>query len=212
MFLKSGDTVVSPWHDVPLHADAAKGLLNFICEIPKNTTAKARARAPAGATQRRGARCSGGRGTLATRSAALQTRSRAARRADGGCHRRAQHAHQAGYQEGQAARLPVSAPSALSAAHATPCAPFAWLQRADCGACALAGTTSTGTMACCRRPGRRVPPAAVASSRFARVRLRSRSGHRRALTPCRRLPPPRRAGPGAHQQGGWQRGGRQRPG
>lgn len=46
MFLKSGDTVVSPWHDVPLHADAAKGLLNFICEIPKNTKAKARATQP----------------------------------------------------------------------------------------------------------------------------------------------------------------------
>ena len=66
MFLKSGDTVVSPWHDVPLHADAAKGLLNFICEIPKNTKAKARARAAARDAQRRRARCCGGRATLAT--------------------------------------------------------------------------------------------------------------------------------------------------
>jgi hypothetical protein len=55
VFLKSGDTVVSPWHDVPLHADKAKGLLNFICEIPKETKAKARAQR-AGRAARRGAR------------------------------------------------------------------------------------------------------------------------------------------------------------
>ncbi len=42
MFLKSGDTVVSPWHDVPMHADVGAGTLNFICEIPKNTKAKVR--------------------------------------------------------------------------------------------------------------------------------------------------------------------------
>jgi len=52
VFLKSGDTVVSPWHDVPLHADAAKGLLNFICEIPKDTKAKARPPPRRAATQR----------------------------------------------------------------------------------------------------------------------------------------------------------------
>jgi hypothetical protein len=42
VFLKSGDTVVSPWHDVPMHADVGAGTLNFICEIPKNTKAKVR--------------------------------------------------------------------------------------------------------------------------------------------------------------------------
>ena len=40
LFLKHGDTTVSPWHDVPLYADASKGLFNFICEIPKETKAK----------------------------------------------------------------------------------------------------------------------------------------------------------------------------
>lgn len=43
MFVKSGTTVVSPWHDVPLYADAAKGLFNFVCEIPKESKAKVRA-------------------------------------------------------------------------------------------------------------------------------------------------------------------------
>ena len=31
---------VSPWHDVPLYADEAKGTVNFFCEIPKETSAK----------------------------------------------------------------------------------------------------------------------------------------------------------------------------
>lgn len=34
---KSGATV-SPWHDIPLYTD--DGLLNFVCEIPKETSAK----------------------------------------------------------------------------------------------------------------------------------------------------------------------------
>ena len=34
---KSG-TLVSPWHDIPLFA--GEGLLNFVCEIPKETSAK----------------------------------------------------------------------------------------------------------------------------------------------------------------------------
>ena len=42
MFLKSGAEVVSPWHDVPLYADASGKVLNFICEIPKETKAKVR--------------------------------------------------------------------------------------------------------------------------------------------------------------------------
>ena len=29
---------ISPWHDIPLHAEG--GLLNFVCEIPKESTAK----------------------------------------------------------------------------------------------------------------------------------------------------------------------------
>lgn len=41
LFLKSGDNVVSAWHDVPLYSSTA-GALNFVCEIPKETKAKAR--------------------------------------------------------------------------------------------------------------------------------------------------------------------------
>lgn len=33
-----GETRISPWHDIPLYA--GDGLLNFVCEIPKETTAK----------------------------------------------------------------------------------------------------------------------------------------------------------------------------
>lgn len=33
-----GETLVSSWHDVPLYA--GDGLLNFVCEIPKETSAK----------------------------------------------------------------------------------------------------------------------------------------------------------------------------
>jgi inorganic pyrophosphatase len=32
------DTVLSAWHDIPLYA--GQGLLNFLCEIPKETSAK----------------------------------------------------------------------------------------------------------------------------------------------------------------------------
>ena len=35
----SGDTQVSPWHDIPLEA-ATSGQFNFLCEIPKMTKAK----------------------------------------------------------------------------------------------------------------------------------------------------------------------------
>ena len=35
----AGGSPLSPWHDVPLFA--GEGLLNFICEIPKETKAKA---------------------------------------------------------------------------------------------------------------------------------------------------------------------------
>jgi inorganic pyrophosphatase len=33
---------VSPWHDIPLYAAAGAdgGLINFVCEIPKETSAK----------------------------------------------------------------------------------------------------------------------------------------------------------------------------
>ena len=41
MFLENGGAVLSFWHDVPLFA--ANGTLNFVCEIPKETKAKARA-------------------------------------------------------------------------------------------------------------------------------------------------------------------------
>merc|ERR1711964_821173 len=31
---------ISPWHDIPLYADAGNKTVNFICEIPKNTAKK----------------------------------------------------------------------------------------------------------------------------------------------------------------------------
>jgi hypothetical protein len=71
VFLKSGETVVSPWHDVPLHADSAKGLLNFICEIPKNTKAKARGTQPDAPLPQHGRRAPPQRSALATKAKAL---------------------------------------------------------------------------------------------------------------------------------------------
>jgi len=38
IFFTEGGKTVSPWHDIPLYAD--DGTLNFICEIPKETSAK----------------------------------------------------------------------------------------------------------------------------------------------------------------------------
>jgi len=38
MKFSTGGAPISPWHDIPL--DAGDGLLNFICEIPKETSAK----------------------------------------------------------------------------------------------------------------------------------------------------------------------------
>jgi hypothetical protein len=38
LFMQKGGQPVSAWHDVPLHN--ADGTLNFICEIPKDTSAK----------------------------------------------------------------------------------------------------------------------------------------------------------------------------
>ena len=52
MFLHAQETVVSAWHDVPLYADSAKGLLNFVCEIPKESKAKARLGGAAGLAPR----------------------------------------------------------------------------------------------------------------------------------------------------------------
>ena len=37
-FSAGGGAPISPWHDIPLYA--GDGLLNFICEIPKETSAK----------------------------------------------------------------------------------------------------------------------------------------------------------------------------
>jgi hypothetical protein len=39
VFFKTNGTTVSPWHDIPLYAGEG-GLLNFVCEIPKETSAK----------------------------------------------------------------------------------------------------------------------------------------------------------------------------
>lgn len=39
VFFKTSGTTVSPWHDIPLYA-GGDGLLNFVCEIPKETSAK----------------------------------------------------------------------------------------------------------------------------------------------------------------------------
>eukprot|EP01024_Parvocaulis_polyphysoides_P038873 TRINITY_DN35110_c0_g1_i1.p1 TRINITY_DN35110_c0_g1~~TRINITY_DN35110_c0_g1_i1.p1 ORF type:complete len:295 (-),score=35.40 TRINITY_DN35110_c0_g1_i1:350-1180(-) len=38
IFFQTGDTKVSPWHDIPLFA--GDGCMNFICEIPKESSAK----------------------------------------------------------------------------------------------------------------------------------------------------------------------------
>lgn len=38
IFLNGKGAVVSPWHDIPLFA--GNGLVNFVCEIPKETSAK----------------------------------------------------------------------------------------------------------------------------------------------------------------------------
>jgi hypothetical protein len=38
LFLSHKGTTVSPWHDIPLYAGS--GLVNFVCEIPKETAAK----------------------------------------------------------------------------------------------------------------------------------------------------------------------------
>eukprot|EP01026_Neomeris_dumetosa_P007568 TRINITY_DN12340_c0_g1_i1.p1 TRINITY_DN12340_c0_g1~~TRINITY_DN12340_c0_g1_i1.p1 ORF type:complete len:271 (-),score=48.34 TRINITY_DN12340_c0_g1_i1:330-1142(-) len=41
IFFKQGDKEISPWHDIPLFAEAKEtGLLNFVCEIPKESSAK----------------------------------------------------------------------------------------------------------------------------------------------------------------------------
>jgi len=38
IFLNEKDTKISPWHDVPLFG--GDGTLNYLCEIPKETTPK----------------------------------------------------------------------------------------------------------------------------------------------------------------------------
>lgn len=38
LFLETKGTTTSPWHDIPLYA--GEGLVNFVCEIPKETAAK----------------------------------------------------------------------------------------------------------------------------------------------------------------------------
>jgi hypothetical protein len=92
VFLKSGADVVSPWHDVPLYADASGKVLNFICEIPKETKAKVR--------------CGYARRRLGTVTATCARRSRdvplTPLAVDGGGHGRDAHAYQAGHEEGQA--------------------------------------------------------------------------------------------------------------
>eukprot|EP01023_Acetabularia_acetabulum_P044525 TRINITY_DN4473_c0_g1_i2.p3 TRINITY_DN4473_c0_g1~~TRINITY_DN4473_c0_g1_i2.p3 ORF type:complete len:272 (+),score=58.77 TRINITY_DN4473_c0_g1_i2:1068-1883(+) len=41
IWFKQGETEISPWHDIPLFAENSEtGLLNFVCEIPKETSAK----------------------------------------------------------------------------------------------------------------------------------------------------------------------------
>ncbi|KAK6749942.1 hypothetical protein RB195_002135 [Necator americanus] len=40
VFIKGPDGVLSPWHDVPLYADASKKIFNMIVEIPRWTNAK----------------------------------------------------------------------------------------------------------------------------------------------------------------------------
>jgi hypothetical protein len=38
MFFMEGNTKISPWHDIPLKAGS--GAYNFVCEIPKESSAK----------------------------------------------------------------------------------------------------------------------------------------------------------------------------
>lgn len=38
--IESGDSVVSPFHDIPLHANAEKTVFNMVVEIPRWTNAK----------------------------------------------------------------------------------------------------------------------------------------------------------------------------
>ena len=38
MFFRDGDKRISPWHDIPLKA--SNGAYNFVCEIPKESSAK----------------------------------------------------------------------------------------------------------------------------------------------------------------------------
>ena len=38
MFMKADSQAISPWHSIPLHA--GNGTYNFVCEIPKDTSAK----------------------------------------------------------------------------------------------------------------------------------------------------------------------------
>ena len=86
MFLKSGADVVSPWHDVPLYADASGKVLNFICEIPKETKAKAR--------RARGQRARSRAGRLhAAPHADVRASSSHPSCPDGGGHGRDAHAH-----------------------------------------------------------------------------------------------------------------------
>lgn len=40
IFFTSNGRRISPWHDIPLYADEANGILNMVVEIPKGTNAK----------------------------------------------------------------------------------------------------------------------------------------------------------------------------
>lgn len=40
MYIKKGDDVVSPFHDIPLWVDEAKGVVNMVIEIPQGTQPK----------------------------------------------------------------------------------------------------------------------------------------------------------------------------
>lgn len=40
IFFEEKGRRISPWHDIPLYANEANGLLNMVVEIPKGTNAK----------------------------------------------------------------------------------------------------------------------------------------------------------------------------
>ena len=159
VFMQEEGKDVSSWHDIPLRNP--DGTLNFVCEIPKDTTAKMEV-----ATVRysqlvcmehmliavwrpRGCERTAGRASCCTDlsfgRAALHCLPPAAKPASGSCHSCAASciSHAASDRERRAT------PSSRTSRRAS---------------CASTPTTSTGTTACCPRPGRTPPTQTMPSA------------------------------------------------